>query len=74
MRHQIEFNLPEDKDDLNTYMNVFKYHGVLYSMSQFLRSQLKHGDLTQKEHDIYDTIRTKFYEFIKDEELQDDSL
>lgn len=72
MKAMFEFNLPEELDNYNIYRQAPTYNSVLYDISNYLRSLYKYrDDLTAEQEQLVEEIRTKFYEIIKENELED---
>ena len=61
----IEFS-EEEQHDLDMCQNGWRYHSALWDFQQFLRNQMKHGDLSDIQYVCYEKIRTKFFELIED--------
>jgi len=78
MRQTMEFTLPEEQEEFETYLNAFKYHSVLWEFAQVLRSMTKHNGhptesrlLTDVEIALAEQLREKFYELVQAENLTD---
>jgi hypothetical protein len=41
----IEFSA-EEQHELNIALNGWRYHSVIWELQQYLRGEMKHGDLT----------------------------
>ena len=67
MKHIIEFNLPEEREELKMTMQAGAFHSALWEMANQLRSWCKHSDETSVEFEI---LRDKFYEILKDNEVE----
>jgi len=46
----LEFSMPDDKEDYEIYSNAFKYHAVLHDFLMELRSCVKYGKPTKRDH------------------------
>jgi len=62
MKHTIEFNLPEDQEDLEILMQARKYKYAIEEMFRVIRTFYKHSDRTPEQidklqDDLYDTFR-----------------
>jgi hypothetical protein len=62
MRGILEFNLPEEEPEFKLAQNGVFYSIILNDLSNHLRAKLKYEQLTEKEYEIYESIRTKLYE------------
>jgi hypothetical protein len=61
----IEFSA-EEQEEANTAINGWRYWSVIWDFQQFLRSEMKHGDLSDIQYVCYEKIRTKLFELIED--------
>ena len=59
----IEFSA-EEQHELNIALNGWRYHSVIWELQQYLRGEMKHGDLTDEQYQSYEKIRTKLYDLI----------
>jgi hypothetical protein len=59
----IEF-LPEEDHELEMCQNGMRYHSVIWELQQYLRGEMKHGDLTDEQYQSYEKIRTKLFDLI----------
>jgi len=69
MKTILEFNLPEETEELDSALNGPKYKSILIELDNHLRDTLKHQELTEYEYDIYDKVRSKIYELTEDENI-----
>lgn len=78
VKHIIEFNLPEDREEMREHMRAIEknraYRRCISEFTQWMRSEIKHAEHTQEEYDVFEIIRTKFWECMKDEELEGEDL
>lgn len=65
MKVTIEFN-NEEKDDLQTALDGYKWKLVAWDMSQKFREYLKYTELTNEEYTIVEKIKGDFFEFLDD--------
>jgi hypothetical protein len=65
MKTTLEFTAEED-EQLRICLNGWRYHSVLWDFQQFLRSEMKHGDLSDIQYVCYEKIRTKLFELIEE--------
>jgi hypothetical protein len=61
----IEFSA-EEQHELNIALNGWRYHSVIWELQQYLRGEMKHGDLTDDRYECYEKIRTKLYDLIEE--------
>jgi hypothetical protein len=59
----LEFSA-EEQHELNIALNGWRYHSVIWELQQYLRGEMKHGDLTDEQYQSYEKIRTKLYDLI----------
>ena len=69
MKVTIEFN-DEERDDLQTALDGYKWKLVAWDMSQKLREYLKYTELTDEEYAIVEKIKGDFFEFLDDYNLK----
>jgi len=62
MKGTISFNLPEENCEFKLAAHAGIIYSVLWEVCMYLRNKKKHGNLTNKEYDIYDEIHKKIYE------------
>lgn len=65
MKVTIEFN-DEERDDLQTALDGYKWKLVAWDMSQKFREYLKYTELTDEEYAIVEKIKGDFFEFLDD--------
>jgi hypothetical protein len=59
----LEFSA-EEQHELNIALNGWRYHSVIWELQQYLRGEMKHGDLTDEQYQSYEKIRTKLFDLI----------
>ena len=69
---QLIFDLPEEDSEFRLAINANKWYYSLWDLDQHLRSKLKYTELTEEEYEIYDAIRSKLYECLKDHTISFD--
>lgn len=69
MKVTIEFN-DEERDDLQTALDGYKWKLVAWDMSQKFREYLKYTELTDEEYAIVEKIKGDFFEFLDDYNLK----
>jgi hypothetical protein len=57
----LEFNLPEETVEHRLAVNANNYYAVLWDIDQYLRSKLKHGDLTESEYVVLEKTREELH-------------
>ena len=65
MKTILEFSA-EEQDEANIAINGWRYHATIWEFQQWLRGEMKHGDLTEEQYDSYDKIREKLFEIIEE--------
>ena len=65
MKTILEFTA-EEQQEANTAINGWRYHSVIWEFQQFLRTEMKHGDLSDIQYVCYEKIRTKLFELIEE--------
>ena len=48
MKAVLKFNLPEENEDFKAAINGSKYKSAIWDYDQWLRSEMKYGELTKK--------------------------
>ena len=61
----IEFSA-DDQHELEMCQNGWRYHSVIWDFQQFLRGQMKHGDLSDIQYVCYEKIQSKLLELIEE--------
>lgn len=67
-KHIIEFNLPDETEELETTMKAGAYRSALWDFDQHLRSKAKHGQ--GKEAEEAQKIRDLLHEFLNDNGIE----
>lgn len=70
MKAILEFNLPEDQEDLDRANAALSLCSFIYDFDQYLRGQYKYAE---KPDDI-EKIREKWYDLQRDENIDMDKL
>jgi hypothetical protein len=65
MKTILEFSA-EEQDEANTAINGWRYHTTIWQFQQWLRNEMKHGQLTEEQYVSYDKIREKLFEIIEE--------
>jgi hypothetical protein len=66
MKSILEFNLPEEAEDLQLALNGSKYMSAVHELDQELRSKIKYAPDNQPElvTETYNEIRNKLWEIV----------
>jgi len=68
-KHIIEFDLPEEKEDLKVTMNAWRYKTVVDDFMSYLRGKLKYENLPAKEASVLEYVREEFVRLVNEEEI-----
>ena len=66
MKAKLIFNLPEEQEEFNDAVNGTAFKSVVWELDQYMRSQLKHGDLADDVHDKVQEIRDQLHSILND--------
>jgi hypothetical protein len=66
MKAKLTFNLPEEQEEFNDAINGNAFKAVIWELDQFLRSQIKHGELKADEYDKVQEIRDYLWTCMND--------
>jgi len=69
MKATLEFDLPAESEEHEVAVNAMKWRSAVWEMSQFLRSQIKHGNLSESDIEYAEKVRNKLLELLEDEGL-----
>ena len=61
MKTVLEFNMPEDTNDLKMAQQGPAYHAVLWNLDQIMRAYLKHGHHFESVDAAIESIRNELY-------------
>lgn len=70
MKAILEFDLPEDNQEFQASVNGTKYQGAIWDFDQWLRSEMKYGELPNEKYKAYDECRKKLREILQDDNIQ----
>lgn len=62
MKAKLEFKLPEEKLEFYLASHAHDLWEVLWDLDQHLRSQLKHGDITEETYEALDSVRSLLWD------------
>ncbi len=65
-KHTIEFNLPEEREELEMTMNAGKYYSCLSQLNSLLRKNYKYSD---KQFVTWEEIGDIFHEILEGQEV-----
>lgn len=69
MRGALTFKLPEEQEDFLIAQNGIKYKIALQDLDNWLRSKLKYAEMSDQEHEIYNSCRSKLHEFLNNQDV-----
>lgn len=65
MKTILEFN-DEEQHEANIALNGWRYHSVIWELKEYIRGEMKHGDLSDDRYECYEKIRTKLFDLIEE--------
>ena len=66
MKAILKFDLPEEQEEFNDAVNGNAFKTVIWELDQYMRSQLKHGDLPDDVHEKVQEIRDQLHSILDD--------
>jgi hypothetical protein len=66
MKAILKFDLPEEQEEFNDAVNGNAFKAVIWELDQYMRSQLKHGDLPDNVHEKVQEIRDQLHSILDD--------
>ena len=69
MKAKLIFNLPEEQEEFNDAVNGSAFKTAIWELDQYMRSQLKHGDLPDDVHDKVQEIRDQLHSILDDNKV-----
>lgn len=69
MKAVLEFDLPEDNWEFQAAINGSKYKSAIWEYDQWLRSEMKYGELDKKIYEAYDTCRKELRKILEEDNL-----
>jgi hypothetical protein len=69
MKAKLIFNLPEEQEEFNDAVNGSAFKTSIWELDQYMRSQLKHGDLPDDVHDKVQEIRDQLHSILDDNKV-----
>jgi hypothetical protein len=70
MKIKMIFNLPEDQIEFDFATQGGKMYSALWDISKELRTLWKYEELDEKEWDMVERIRNKFFEILDDHQIK----
>lgn len=64
MEANFKFNLPEDQEDYEMFINANMYYNVIHEFKQYLRRQLKYEELKEGEAEVFEKVSDEFYQIL----------
>lgn len=65
----LKFNLPEDREAHDLACKASNYSHALWEIDQWLRSELKHGELPNETYRAYEVVRKKLWEIASENDI-----
>ena len=65
----LKFNLPEDREDFDLAIKAHRYSSTLSEIDQWLRGELKHGELPNETYKAYEIVRKKLWEIASENDI-----
>ena len=69
MTTTLTFNLPEESEELKDALNGTNVKSAIWDFDQFLRSRIKHSDLSEEQYATYSEIRDELHRILGDWEI-----
>lgn len=65
----LKFNLPEEREDFDLACKASKYSITLWEIDQWLRGELKHGELPNETYKAFEIVRKKVWEIASENDI-----
>jgi molecular chaperone GrpE (heat shock protein) len=69
MKAKLTFELPEEQEEFNDAVNGNAFKAVIWELDQYMRSQIKHGDLADDVHEKVQEIRDQLHSILNDNKV-----
>lgn len=69
MKAVLKFKLPEQREQFEASYNGSKYKSAIWDYDQWLRSEMKYGELDKKIYEAYDTCRKELRKILEEDNL-----
>jgi hypothetical protein len=66
----IEFNTIEEQHELELCINASKWYSIVWDYSEYLRTKIKYGELSDDSYKAIEQAREKLHELLNDEGLK----
>jgi hypothetical protein len=66
----IEFNTIEEQHELELCINASKWYSIVSDYSEYLRTKIKYGELSDDAYKAIEEVREKLHELLNDEGLK----
>ena len=70
MKAILEYTLPDDQAEFDFAVQSSNMYAALWDISQELRTLWKYEELDEKEWDMVERIRNKFFEILDDHQIK----
>ena len=70
MKATLTFDLPEENDEHSYAVNGWRYALVLNDLNEWLRTQIKHGEMKDGARAAMQTVRDKLHEIAYENEVK----
>lgn len=70
MQTIVIFDMPDEENLLQEYLQAPRWRLAVENLSQWLRTQVKHGDHPEQALALYDEVRAKLFDFVQEEGLE----
>ena len=67
----LTFNIPEEEWALESALSGPTYRAVVGDILEALRTKLKYAELTEVEQKVWEEIRAKVFEILRDQRVED---
>jgi hypothetical protein len=68
----IEFNTIDEQHELELCINASKWYSIVSDYSEYLRTKIKYGELSDDSYKAIEQAREKLHELLNDEGLKID--
>lgn len=69
MKAQLTFNLPEEQEEFTNALDGTSLALAIHEIDQYMRSELKHAELTDEVHDKVQEIRDELHSILSNYNL-----
>ncbi len=69
MKGILEFDLPEDREDFEIAQQGCQWKAIVSELLEYLRSETKHKDHTAEEYAVFDLIRDRVLDNLREHNL-----